>query len=86
MAAVLLFLVQLGNVLGFDRNVRFSQVFSALREARPLSLFVAILTIAVMWNARRLATKLPPLLLDSAAVSLFIMDSRWPVLAICLGP
>src|SRR6478672_13027486 len=46
MAAVLLFLVQLGNVLGFDRNVRFSQVFSALREARPLSLFVAILTIA----------------------------------------
>src|ERR1700740_3652184 len=38
MAAVLLFLVQLGNVLGFDRNVRFSRVFSALGEARPLSL------------------------------------------------
>src|SRR3954469_17797500 len=63
MAAVLLFLVQLGNVLGFDRNVRFSQVFSALGEARPLSLFVAMLTIAVMWNARRLTTKVPPLLL-----------------------
>src|SRR3954470_24515448 len=63
MAAVLLFLVQLGNVLGFDRNVRFSQVFSALGEARPLSLFVAIPTIAVMWNARGLATKVPPLLL-----------------------
>ena len=63
MGAVLLFLVQLGNVLGFDRNVRFSRVFSAIGEARPLSLFVAILTIAVMWNARRLTTKVPPLLL-----------------------
>src|SRR6478609_3772508 len=63
MAAVLLFLVQLGNVLGFDRNVPFSHVFSALREARPLSVFVAMLTIAIMWNARRLTSKVPPLLL-----------------------
>jgi sulfate permease, SulP family len=63
MAAVLLFLVQLGDVLGFDRNIRFSRVFSALGEARPLSLFVAILTFAVMWNARRVTTKVPPLLL-----------------------
>src|SRR3954447_26887904 len=63
MAAVLLFLVQLGNVLGFDRNLRFTQVFSAVGEARPLSLVVAILTIAVMWNARRLTTTVPPLLL-----------------------
>src|SRR5262245_40643016 len=41
MAAVLLFMVQLGNVLGFDHNVGFTRVFSALGEARPLSLFVA---------------------------------------------
>jgi SulP family sulfate permease len=62
MAAVLLFLVQLGNVLGFDHNVRFTRVFSALGEARPLSLFVAVLTFAAMWNASRLTTKVPPLL------------------------
>jgi MFS superfamily sulfate permease-like transporter len=62
MAAVLLFLVQLGDVLGFDRNVRFTRVFSALGEARPLSLFVAVLTFAAMWNASRLTTKVPPLL------------------------
>ena len=30
MAAVLLFLVQLGNVLGFDHNVRFTRVFGAI--------------------------------------------------------
>src|SRR5205814_647357 len=41
MGAVLLFLVQLGNVLGFNHNVRFNHVFSAIGEARPLSLFVA---------------------------------------------
>src|SRR5882757_5856401 len=62
MAAVLLFLVQLGNVLGFDHNVRFTRVFGALDEARPLSLVVAVLTFAAMWNARRITTKIPPML------------------------
>src|SRR3954471_9725785 len=62
MAAVLLFLVQLGNVLGFDHNVRFTRVFGALDEARPLSFLVAVLTFAAMWNARRITTKLPPML------------------------
>jgi MFS superfamily sulfate permease-like transporter len=62
MAAVLLFLVQLGNVLGFDRNVRFTHVFGALDEARPLSLLVAVLTFAAMWNARKITTRLPPML------------------------
>jgi MFS superfamily sulfate permease-like transporter len=63
MAAVLLFLVQLGNVLGFDHNVRFTRVFSVIGQARPLSLVVAVLTFAAMWNARRIATKVPPVLI-----------------------
>jgi MFS superfamily sulfate permease-like transporter/CRP-like cAMP-binding protein len=62
MAAVLLFLVQLGNVLGFDHNVRFTRVFGVLDQARPLSLLVAVLTFAAMWNARRITTRLPPML------------------------
>src|SRR6195952_5550670 len=62
MAAVLLFLVQLGNVLGFDHNIRFTRVFAAIGEARPLSLLVAALTFAVMWNARRITTRIPPVL------------------------
>src|SRR6267378_3838280 len=48
MAAVLLFLVQLGNVLGYEHNIRFTRVFGALDEARPLSLVVAVLTFAAM--------------------------------------
>src|ERR1700692_3725106 len=63
MAAVLLFLVQLGNVLGYEHNIRFTRVFGAIGEARPLSVLVAALTFAAMWNARRITTRVPPLLI-----------------------
>src|SRR3954469_4076542 len=62
MAAVLLFLVQLGNVLGFEHNVRFARVFAIIGEGRPWSVLVAALTFVTMWNARRITTKIPPLL------------------------
>jgi SulP family sulfate permease len=63
MAAVLLFLVQLGNVLGFEHNIRFTRVFAAIGEARPLSVLVAAVTFVAMWNARRISTKVPPVLI-----------------------
>jgi SulP family sulfate permease len=63
MAAVLLFLVQLGNVLGFEHHVRFTRVFAAIGQARPLSVLVAALTFVTMWNARRITTKVPPILI-----------------------
>jgi sulfate permease, SulP family len=63
MAAVLLFLVQLGNVLGFEHNIRFTRVFASIGEARPLSLMVAALTFVAMWNARWITTKVPPILI-----------------------
>jgi MFS superfamily sulfate permease-like transporter len=62
MAALLLFLVQLGNVLGFDHNIRFTRVFGAIGEARPMSVLIAALAFVAMWNARRLTTKVPPVL------------------------
>jgi SulP family sulfate permease len=66
MAAVLLFLVQLGNVLGFEHNVRFTRVFSAIGQARPLSVLVAAVTVVAMWNARRITIKAPPVLVGLA--------------------
>ena len=63
MAAVLLFLVQLGNVLGYEHNIRFTRVFGAIGEARPLSVLVAALTFVATWNARRITTKAPPILI-----------------------
>jgi sulfate permease, SulP family len=61
-AAALLFLVQIGNVCGFDRTVPFTQVPQHLDSIRPLSLAVAAVTFVVMWNAKKLAPKVPPML------------------------
>ena len=61
-AAALLFLVQLGNVCGFDRTVPFTQVPRHLDSIKPLSLAVAVITFTVMWNAKKLLPKVPPML------------------------
>ena len=61
-AAALLFLVQLGNVCGFDRTVPFTQVPQHLHSIKPLSLAVAAITFTVMWNAKKLLPKVPPML------------------------
>ncbi|WMT72856.1 SulP family inorganic anion transporter [Bradyrhizobium sp. Ash2021] len=61
-AAALLFLVQLGDVCGFDHNIPFKAVLGHLAEVKPLSLAVALVTFVVMWKARVNTTKIPPLL------------------------
>lgn len=61
-AAALLFLVQLGDVCGFDHNIPFKAVLGHLAEVKPLSLAVALTTFVVMWNARIITTKIPALL------------------------
>ena len=61
-AAALLFLVQLGDVCGFDHNIPFKAVFGHLAEVKSLSLAVALVTFVVMWKARVITTKIPPLL------------------------
>jgi MFS superfamily sulfate permease-like transporter len=66
MAALLLFLVQLGNVLGYDHNVPFARAFDAIAAAKPLSVVVAVVTFASMWHARRIAPSVPPLLVGLA--------------------
>ena len=86
MAAVLLFLVQSGNVLGFDHNIPFTRVFAALGEARPLNALVAVLTFAVMWNAKRITTKLPPLLVGLCCGSLVYYAFALAGLSDMLGP
>jgi len=61
-AAVLLFLVQLGDVCGFDHNIPFTAILGHLAEVKPLSLAVALITFVAMWNARIISTKIPALL------------------------
>src|SRR6476620_4286556 len=62
MAAVLLFLVQLSNVLGYDRTISFTQVFQHIGDAKPLNVLVSAVTFIAMWNAKRFAGRAPPLL------------------------
>ncbi|HUZ31347.1 MAG TPA: SulP family inorganic anion transporter [Xanthobacteraceae bacterium] len=61
-AALLLFLVQLGNVCGFDHNVPFTQVPAHWMDIKPLSVIIAAITFAAMWNSRKLLPKVPPML------------------------
>lgn len=61
-AAILLFLVQLGNVMGFDRNVPFTEAVKNAATAKPMSVALAVLVFLAMWNAKRILPKVPPLL------------------------
>jgi sulfate permease, SulP family len=86
MAAVLLFLVQLGNVLGLDHNVRFTKVLGAIGETRPLSLLVAAVTFAAMWNARRITARVPPVLVGLGCGMLVYYGLALAGLGGMLGP
>ncbi len=61
-AAALLFLVQLANVGGLERHISFMQMYKHLGEVRPMSLAIAAITFLVMWHAKKLLPKIPPLL------------------------
>jgi MFS superfamily sulfate permease-like transporter len=81
-AAALLFLVQLGNVAGFERNIPFTAVFNHLAEAKPLSALVAVATFVIMWKARAITSKIPPLLLAlGGGTALYFL-----LVALGLGP
>ena len=72
-AAALLFLVQLGNICGFEHYFSFKAVFGHLAEVKPLSLAVALVTFVVMWKARAITTKIPPLLVGLGIGSLLYL-------------
>jgi MFS superfamily sulfate permease-like transporter/CRP-like cAMP-binding protein len=65
-AALLLFLVQLGNIFGFDKNTPYTAVFTHLDSAKPLSILIAAIACVGMWNARKVVPKIPPLLVGLA--------------------
>jgi len=65
-AALLLLLVQLGNLFGFDKSTTFVQALKDIQHARPLSLLLAVLTIIAMLQARRWLPKIPALLVALA--------------------
>jgi sulfate permease, SulP family len=61
-AAILLFLVQLGNVCGFDYNVAFTQVLHNAAAIKPVSVLIAAITFFATWHARKLPGRVPPVI------------------------
>ena len=85
-AAALLFLVQIGNVCGFDHNVPFTQVPEHLAAVKPLSLVIAAITVATMWNARKLLPKVPPIIVAVALGCALYFLCKLAGLGAYLGP
>jgi anti-anti-sigma factor len=65
-AALLLFLVQIGTVLGYATHTPVTQLTQHLGTTKPLSVLVALLTCVAMWNAKKFAPKVPPLIVGLA--------------------
>ena len=85
-AAALLFLVQLGNVCGFDRSVPFTQVPQYLGSIKPLSVAIAAITFVVMWNAKKLLPRVPPILVGMGAGCILYYLGELAGLGSHLGP
>ena len=85
-AAILLFLVQIGNVWGFDRNTPFMQALAHTGEAKPLSIFVGLVTFLTMWNAKRWVPKIPPVLTALAVGTALYYAIRLSGFSALLGP
>jgi SulP family sulfate permease len=84
--ALLLFLVQLGNVFGFDQSTSYKAVFTHLDSAKPLSVVIAAIAFAVMWNSRKLLPKAPPVLVGFAVATALYYALAALGLAANLGP
>ncbi len=85
-AALLLFLVQSGNVLGYETNARLVELVPNLPSAKPLSVALALLTMLVMWHVRRLTASVPPLVAALLAGTLAYHALAWFGWSSQLGP
>jgi len=85
-AAILLFLVQLGNVCGFDHNTPFTAVLPHLNSAKPLNILLAAAVCLTVWKGRRLLPPVPPILVGMAVGLISYYGLSWLGLAGSLGP
>jgi len=85
-AALLLFLVQLGNVCGFERNMPFTQVPDHVASIKPLSVTIAVITFFAMWNARKVLPKTPPILVGIGVGCLLYYFCKLVGFGVYLGP
>jgi SulP family sulfate permease len=85
-AALLLFLVQLGNVFGFDKSTSFIQALKDAPHAKPLSVVIAAVVVVAMWNSKKLLPKVPPLAVGLAVGTVLYYAFGLAGLGLHLGP
>ena len=85
-AALLLVLVQLGNLFGFDKSTTFVQALKDVQHAKPLNLLIAAVTIAAMMQSKRWLPKVPALLAGLAAGTFLYYILGMSGLGAYLGP
>ena len=66
-AALLLFLIQFGNVGGFDKNISFIAAIKQFDQAKPLSVGIAVIAMIAMWVTPKFTKRVPPLLIGLGA-------------------
>ena len=85
-AALLLVLVQLGNLFGFDKSTTFVDALKDIQHVKPLSLLIAAISIVAMLQARRWLPRVPALLVGIAAGTLIYYILGLAGLGNHLGP
>jgi MFS superfamily sulfate permease-like transporter len=85
-AALLLFLIQLGNVFGFARSTTFVQALKDVEHARPLSVLIALVAMLAMWQAGKRLPKMPALFVGLGVGTVLYYALGIAGLGLHLGP
>ena len=85
-AALLLLLIQLGNVFGFSRSTTFGQALKDVEHAKPLSVLIALAAMVSMWLAAKRVRKIPALFVGLGVGTIVYYALGIAGLGLHLGP
>ncbi|HEV7476380.1 MAG TPA: SulP family inorganic anion transporter, partial [Burkholderiales bacterium] len=85
-AALLLILVQMANIFGFDKSTSFIHALKDAPHAKPLSVAIAIAAVVAMWNSKRFLPKIPPLAVGLAVGTVLYYAFGLAGFGLQLGP
>ena len=85
-AALILLLVQMGNVFGFDKSTPFVRALKDVVHAKPLSVVIAVTVILATWHSRRFLPRVPPIAVGLAIGTVLYYAFGLAGLGSALGP
>jgi MFS superfamily sulfate permease-like transporter len=85
-AALILFLIQFGNVFGMARSTSFVQALKDVEHAKPLSVLIAVVSMVAMWLAAKRLPKIPALVVGLLVGTVLYYALGIAGLGLQLGP